>query len=257
MQEIKKLIAVDAGANTLVIVRGLYKSRLELTANNIADIQRLDLSCDDFRKLEKLVFQKPVSQVLKYLSKQTRQSAYSASHVLQQWSDYLTMARALGFDLNDEIMFFPRDVRKAHAEATAAAESRKNKVLQKRMAITAAELEPMCWTHGGYCIRPAHSIDELIHEGETLHHCVGKMGYDKKMAAKESAIFFIRKTKTPDIPLATLELGLEKITVRQCYAENDRYPGDAVKKFYNKWFDEVVSQWAAGTLKPRVEVMTA
>ena len=38
----------------------------------------------------------------------------------------------------------------------------------------------------------AKSPTELVYEGEQLHHCVGKMGYDQKFAKEQSLIFFIR-----------------------------------------------------------------
>ena len=38
----------------------------------------------------------------------------------------------------------------------------------------------------------AKSPQDLIYEGDTLHHCVGRMNYDQKFAREESLIFFVR-----------------------------------------------------------------
>ena len=51
----------------------------------------------------------------------------------------------------------------------------------------------------------AQKPSDLIHEGELLHHCVGRMGYDQKFAREESLIFFIRTKEQPDVPFVTVE----------------------------------------------------
>ena len=67
-------------------------------------------------------------------------------------------------------------------------------------------------------------------EGETLHHCVGRMGYIKRVGKRETDIFFIRNSKTPDVPYFTLEW---RDGVRQCYgyADRARQTGDDVDLF--------------------------
>lgn len=44
----------------------------------------------------------------------------------------------------------------------------------------------------------AHKPSDLVREGEALHHCVGRMNYDRKFVLEESLIVFIRrKESTP------------------------------------------------------------
>lgn len=45
----------------------------------------------------------------------------------------------------------------------------------------------------------AKSKYDLINEGEKLHHCVGKMDYDKRQAEGQSIICFIRKNDDKEI----------------------------------------------------------
>ena len=101
-------------------------------------------------------------------------------------------------------------------------------------------LWPSCWSFGGLTIRPAVSQEELFQEGETLGHCVGRMGYAEKMAKFRTAIFFIRREKTPDVPYVTLELDLEKWQKIQCYGKHDSWPGKAVDAFVKRWIEEIV-----------------
>ena len=85
------------------------------------------------------------------------------------------------------------------------------------------------------CIIP-HSPQDLINEGDALHHCVGRMGYDEKFAKEQSLIFFIRVVSEPDKPLVTVEYSLSQKKVLQCYADHDSKPDNAIEKYvYTKW----------------------
>jgi hypothetical protein len=88
-------------------------------------------------------------------------------------------------------------------------------------------------------------ISELITEGETLSHCVGRMGYDKKMVDGDSLIIFCRENAAPGTPFATVEYDLKNNKVRQFYARgNTAPPQDAVS---------FVSMWAKGVKDMRKE----
>ena len=80
----------------------------------------------------------------------------------------------------------------------------------------------------------AHSPADLIREGEALHHCVGRMNYDRRFIREESLIFFVRKTKTPDVPLVTIEYSLKTHRILQCYGEHNHVPGEEVLHYVNK-----------------------
>lgn len=82
----------------------------------------------------------------------------------------------------------------------------------------------------------ARSPQDLIHEGDTLHHCVGRINYDQRFIREESLIFFIRNKETPDTPFVTLEYSLQNHKVLQCYGEHDTRPNEQVLNFVNnKW----------------------
>ena len=80
----------------------------------------------------------------------------------------------------------------------------------------------------------AKSPSELIHEGDFLHHCVGRMNYDQKFAREESLIFFVRNKTNQQTPFVTLEYSLKNHKVLQCYADHDTKPNDEVLDFVNK-----------------------
>ena len=85
-----------------------------------------------------------------------------------------------------------------------------------------------------YCVIIAKSPYELIKEGNALHHCVGKMGYDTKFINEESLIFFIRNKNNPQIPFVTVEYSIKNKKILQCYANHNSKPEENVQLFINK-----------------------
>lgn len=82
----------------------------------------------------------------------------------------------------------------------------------------------------------AQKPSDLTREGELLHHCVGRMGYDQKFAREESLIFFIRMKDEPEKPLVTVEYSLKTKKVLQCYGDHDSKPAEEVINFvHKKW----------------------
>ena len=129
----------------------------------------------------------------------------------------------------------------------------KDAELSKKVEQVAQSLIDLSFEYNGLFIRPCMSQSEMIAEGETLGHCVGKNGYDEKMAKRQTAIFLIREAKNPDTPYVTLELSLISGKVIQCYGKKDQAPSEKVKKFYKKWEREIV----ASKLKQQKEAKTA
>ncbi len=61
-----------------------------------------------------------------------------------------------------------------------------------------------CLDTSGYIYLIARSPKELIHEGDVLQHCVGRMNYDQKFVREETLIFFVRNKET--LPMLSNEL---------------------------------------------------
>ena len=80
----------------------------------------------------------------------------------------------------------------------------------------------------------ARSPQDLIREGDILHHCVGRMNYDQRFIREESLIFFVRNVETPDTPFVTVEYSIKNKKVLQCYGDRDSKPSDNVLEFVNK-----------------------
>ena len=156
--------------------------------------------------------------------------------------DYLNACNYLGVDMSKKQNLFPSDFRRAHdirirqySERKAIDEANKQQeLMQKVTEVTEKYLPLQHNKRSAFICVIAKSPADLIHEGEMLHHCVGRMNYDIRIAKEESLIFFVRAKDRPEKPFVTLEYSLKTHKVLQCYANHNTKPSDEVLHYINK-----------------------
>jgi hypothetical protein len=156
--------------------------------------------------------------------------------------DYLKACQHLGLDMTEEKNRFPHDFKRWHdirideyATKKAMEDEEKRKELYAQFAAVAEKyLSLQHAKQSAYVCIIAHSPADLIREGEMLHHCVGRMGYDQKFVREETLIFFIRNKQEPDTPFVTVEYSLKNRKILQCYGEQDNKPNEDVLHYVNK-----------------------
>lgn len=198
-----------------------------------------------------------VMRCLRYLNKQNKTGKDKNRRCTERdLSDYWRMSAACGYDMTDDAVLFPKDLRKEHdrihkeqqeAIAREAAERLAKEIAERapNFEKRRAALAPLEFHEGDYLIRPCTDEPELIREGKILNHCVG--GYAKSICAGTSAIFFIRKESSPDEPFFTLEFDEKNIFIRQNRGKKNCDPKEDVKQFANDWL-----AWVKETLgKPK------
>lgn len=158
------------------------------------------------------------------------------------YDDYLKCLKALKLDLTDTKNIYPNDFDRMHEMRTAEYAANKEKIDRRKRAKLYREFRKAGesarqyeWHEGNYIIIAPTDIQQLVEEGEALQHCVGRMGYDKKMADGISLIMFVRKSQYPNTPFVTVEYRLDTKTLRQCYGYKDSAPADDVKQFCQSW----------------------
>ena len=241
-EAVQDLRSADPAPEALECIRGLLNCGVRVTGQDMKDISGLALHWGAAKTLLSMTQYGTLHRALKYVKTQLERTKtfQDGAHVLHTWKDYKNMAMDLGKDVEDVRVALPKTLKTAHDEAAKSLRARKDRELNKRVARSADKLKTLCWSFGGLTIRPAVSQEELFQKGETLGHCVGRMGYAQKMAEFRTAIFFIRREKTPDVPYVTLELDLKKWEKIQCYGKHDSWPGKAVDEFVKRWIEEVV-----------------
>jgi hypothetical protein len=158
--------------------------------------------------------------------------------------DYWAVCRALGRNLDDVQVRFPRNLIEAHdaaleqrriaeAQRRIAEAKKADAALAPRFRIRRRQLAKYIFEADGLKIIPAGSRAELQKEADTLHHCVWT--YAQRHAEGKTAIFFIRRTVEPWKPYYTLELDEKKLTVRQNRGLRNCGKTAAVQAFEDLW----------------------
>lgn len=157
-----------------------------------------------------------------------------------EYTDYLQMADALGYDLKVHNVAFPKNLKEAHDNAAAAervmleekraAENRKKEIAAEKYL---KKYEKQYnFTDGTYSIIIPHTIKEIVDEGKAMEHCVG--GYAGRHMEGTLAILFLRLTAEPNKSLYTIEMHDKALTQVQGY--NNRTPlTPEAKAFFDMW----------------------
>ena len=156
--------------------------------------------------------------------------------------DYLKACQNLGLDMTEDKNLFPHDFKRWHdirIDQYATKKAIEDEEKRKELYIQFAAVAEKCLSlqhakRSAFIFIIAHSPADLIREGEMLHHCVGRMGYDQKFVREETLIFFIRNKQEPDTPFVTVEYSLKNRKILQCYGEHDHKPSEDVLHYVNK-----------------------
>ncbi|MDY2753599.1 MAG: PcfJ domain-containing protein [Blautia obeum] len=184
-------------------------------------------------------------QVKNYLERQMKQIDMDVKEILSLWKDYLTMARRVHMNVNDPIVYRAKDLKKRHDEMVQRVED-KNLVLRAGdIAESFPKVDAICeelkekYEYEGkdYRIIAPKGIEDILNEGNALHHCVDKNdNYFERINTRESYILFLRRTEKPDKAYYTLEVEPDG-TVRQKRTEFNRQHSDIeqAERFLRKW----------------------
>ena len=155
------------------------------------------------------------NRLANYIQKQEKETHRAACEVVNEWNDYMDMARKLKKQLGNEMIYKPRNVDLAHDECLALlkredAGKRANEVRKK---FPEAEINMQMMTDkyefsdDTYQIIVPQSIEDIIVEGGTLGHCIDRTDvYFDRIQQRTSFLVFLRKTERPDAPWYTLEI---------------------------------------------------
>jgi len=186
-----------------------------------------------FKPLKAVFKGKTLERFFNYLNKNDT-DAYS-------YLDYFKACTDLEIDMTQDKNLFPHDFKHWHDTRIDEAHERKAEIDERErqkmfanFANVASKYLPLQeFSKNGFVVIIAKSPADLEEEGEFLHHCVGRGSYSQKFLREESLIFFIRKKKTPETPIATLEYSLENHQILQCRGDHNKTPQKSLLNFVN------------------------
>lgn len=153
--------------------------------------------------------------------------------------DYWKMLEDLKIKITEHNKF-PHKLHNAHDSLSKRIKEKKSKDLEEKYKLRFDLLNQLSYEADGLLIRPCKTDSELFNEGKVLDHCV--YTYATRHCDGKTAIFFVRKAKSPNTPYYTLEFDEKGIKIRQNrgYKNNIKTPKDpAVTRFEEKWLDYV------------------
>ena len=161
--------------------------------------------------------------------------------MLNIWTDYLRFAKELGYDMKNEIITHPKELMQAHDKAakTVAAIQRKQ-AEEKAKVVNAENKKKYAFEYAGLRIVIPTCPDDIIREGEKLHHCVG--GYSDRHFSGALSILFIRKVSAPDKPYVTMEVRGKKIQQVHGYRNDIHKPLPKSVKLFVEEFKKYIEQ---------------
>lgn len=157
------------------------------------------------------------------------------------WTDYIDLLRFFGKDLHNAKYICPKNLKKEHdkyVDKKRELYDRQRKEEQRRKALENEKLFQELksrffgveFTDGFIHIRVLESVDEIMQEGDFMHHCVFTNNYHLKPDS------LILSAYTEDKRLETIELSLSELKVLQCRGlcnENTEYH-DRILKLVKK-----------------------
>jgi hypothetical protein len=131
-----------------------------------------------------------------------REGYYS---VERQYGDYISMVAQMGL----ASMFKPRfssiqELRNAHDNVTSLYNLRRDEYRAKGFKEALKRVEKYEYSNKQYSVIKPTSADDLVVEGNTLHHCV--KNYIDRVAKGTTNIMFLRKTEELNVPFFTIEI---------------------------------------------------
>ena len=218
----------------IAAVLDAYKRNISIYEANAFYNAKNDLQRSKNYSLIKDAFKGETPKLIEYIAKQ------KAS--IPAYQDYFIACRELGLDMSIPKNRYPHDFRRWHDIRADEYQTHKAILDEQRRAEFYKQFQEIAKKYlsleydkkSVYIAIIAQKPSDLIREGEELHHCVGRMGYDQKMIREESLIFFIRLKEAPETPLVTVEYSPSQKRVLQCYGDKDSKPNESILDFVNK-----------------------
>lgn len=153
------------------------------------------------------------------------------------YEDYLRMCVQQRYDLKNRFVLFPKNVREAHDRL--AEQIRLEADRQQRLAFEAVCREmqnKLNYTRSGMVILCPQRPEDIVAEGQALHHCVGS--YVSRVAEQKTLILFLRRQEEPETPFYTIEV--KGACVVQVRGMKNADPTPEVQTFMRCWERDVL-----------------
>lgn len=253
-ERLKKLVENEGDINLLRILQLEKELGKRWTEDQIEELQILHPEKERIKQvLQWVTLQKFLNRVEKYAGIRVKETCGAGLVKLIEISniymDYLIMRNERGYDMKNTVYLFPRDLETAHERMV---EEANKKELDKRLKEVEEKYPEIkknyrklrqryYYEDENFIIRPARSAEEIVMEGRSLHHCVGRDNYLDSHNSNRTIILMLRFKEKPGIPYITVEI--ENTKIIQWYGRNDKKPDEEnMKKWLNEYVERLKSE---------------
>lgn len=176
-------------------------------------------------------------KMLKYIEGLKSEGPYAMrNQEVNDYHDYLQLAAGLGYNLDDDWILYPKNLKERHDQLTEEQNERKVELEKesddKKDRMLKRTIKRKGWTRyemetEELLIRLPECAHEIRKEGNAQHHCVAT--YMDRMVAGETCILFIRKKEEPDKSYYTVEVRDDEVI--QVRGKYNVAPSEDVEEF--------------------------
>lgn len=195
------------------------------------------ISPDDIELLTKYL---SIQKIANHLKKQSEEP----DKAVEYWVDYLVMAKQLRYELDDEIVYKPKNIKYRHDELVDMINRSNAKEEVKRITDKFKNIQSVIkrtknlyeYRNDKYVFIMPDTVEDIIVEGKNLHICVSTTDrYFERINNEETYIGFVRNAEHPGLSYYTIEFEPNG-TVRQKRSEYNRQPNlPEITEFLKEW----------------------
>lgn len=262
-ERVKQLIRKKGDVEILKVMQMEKRFGQNWTDDQIEQLKETGLSSVQVDRATKyMTLQKLLNRIEKYAGCQYGTECSRAEarirHVAATYVDYLEMREDLGYDLNNTVYQYPRNLDEAHHKMVMEINKEKAEARLREVARLYPDIrksyrglrKKYFYEDEKYLIRPARSAEEIVMEGRILHHCVGGDGYLNRHNTGQTYILMVRLKDEPEIPYITVEIDAKYPRIIQWYGEFDKKPDE---KNMQVWLDGWLMKLKTGTMTEEME----
>ena len=262
-ERVKQLIRKKGDVETLKVMQMEKRFGQNWTDDQIEHLTETGLRSKQVGETTKyMTLQKLLNRIEKYAGCQYGTECSRAEarirHVATTYVDYLEMREDLGYDLNNTVYQYPRNLDEEHHKMVMEINKEKAEARLREVARQYPDIrksyrsirKKYFYEDENYLIRPARSAEEIVMEGRILHHCVGGDGYLNRHNTGQTYILMVRLKDEPEIPYITVEIDAKYPRIIQWYGEFDKKPDE---KNMQVWLDGWLMKLKTGTLTEEME----
>ena len=208
---------------------------------------------------------------LNFVERQEKLMNDTPSSIIAYYEDYISIARKMGMDIRDEIVYAPKDLKLRHDQLVDEYNRHKSEFAAREMDEKWPGAQEVLdrikdiydYQGDGWQIITPRTLMDIVDDSHQLHHCAGASDrYYERIQTEETYILFLRHEREKSWYTLEVEPGG---TVRQKRSEYNRQPDlEVVNQYLKEWqvavrkrLKERDKQLAAQSAQQRAEEMEA